>query len=377
MGGYHARFAPEINPNMKLYYVLAIGGLLLTTASFDTRAEKESFGTLKHLIALAGEKNGIGARPAGSVEEQQAADYISQQLRDLNLIPERQNFSIELDDFSGQSANVSALIPGRSEKQIVIGAHFDSTGVKQGSLGATDNASGVAVLLSVAEHLSQLKNLPFSIKLVFFGSEEVGKLGSKYYVEQLASGQRENVVAMLNLDTVIGGDTLYIHSASSTNFSCKNVAQPNLNTSGNFRDALLTYAQTRANLKVAFTLHDESDAFAQGETGDWSDHQAFACSGIPIAYIEATNMDIEGKGGKDGYSQTTNSAFWSCFSKSTLGSCEPDSETKWGEIWHTEFDRLERLNPIFAGRLNSQLQANVALIVGALRDQETMNKLMK
>ena len=332
---------------------------------------------LTHIIALADDKKGIGARPAGSKQERQAAQYIFQQLQRMGLKAEQQTFAIEVNETQATSMNISAVIPGESKKRLVIGAHFDSTGVEQGSLGATDNASGVAVLLAVSEQLVQMRGLPYSVQVVFFGSEEIGKLGSNYFVHAMSRAELGNIIAMLNLDTVIGGDVLYVHSSSPTDFSCKKIENAKLNTSGVFRDALLAYGASQSSLPVQFELHEDSEVFAAGQTGDWSDHQAFACNNIPIAYIEATNMDINGRGGKDGYSQSIEAQFWTCYSGKKIGSCDPDKEKKWGEIWHTQFDRLDRLFPVFNARMIDQLDANISLIVGALNDPETMAKLGK
>ena len=48
--------------------------------------------------------------------------------------------------------------------------------------GANDNASGTAVLLTVAEELFR-EPPPFTVRLIAFGSEELGLLGSQHYVD--------------------------------------------------------------------------------------------------------------------------------------------------------------------------------------------------
>ena len=82
----------------------------------------------------------------------------------------------------------------------------------------------------------------------------------------------------------------------------------------------------------------------RAETGSWSDHAGFACAGIPIANVESTNYKINGEYGYDGYSQSTHPDTWDCFDKETHTACDRDNETKWGKIWHTEFDRLDKLD---------------------------------
>ncbi len=65
---------------------------------------------------------------------------------------------------------------GRSPKEIIIGAHYDSA--DEGT-GADDNASGVAVMLETAELVANLQT-PYTIRFIAFGSEENGLDGSVF-----------------------------------------------------------------------------------------------------------------------------------------------------------------------------------------------------
>jgi len=69
---------------------------------------------------------------------------------------------------------------------IVFSAHYDHLG-RMGSVyfpGANDNASGTAMLLSLAKYYSEHKEAAkYSVAFMAFTGEEVGLLGSKYYVE--------------------------------------------------------------------------------------------------------------------------------------------------------------------------------------------------
>lgn len=86
-----------------------------------------------------------------------------------------------------KSQNVIGVINGTKspEEYIFITAHYDhlgGIGKKTYFPGANDNASGVAMLLEIAKHYQQ--NPPEkSIVFIAFGGEEVGLIGSKYYVE--------------------------------------------------------------------------------------------------------------------------------------------------------------------------------------------------
>jgi Zn-dependent M28 family amino/carboxypeptidase len=75
--------------------------------------------------------------------------------------------------------------------------------------GANDNGSGTAVLLAIAEELAG-HTLPFTVRFIAFGSEEVGLRGSAHYVDSLSGGQRDEIIAMLNFDALGGGESLEI-----------------------------------------------------------------------------------------------------------------------------------------------------------------------
>lgn len=226
--------------------------------------------------------------------------------------------------------------------------------------GATDNASGSALLLSVAEFAHQHKQkLKYNVVFIAFGAEEVGLQGSKAYVQSLTDNQLKRFSGMINLDTVAGGDTLYVHSASNTAYNCEFLANPSYSNDSTLRDQLLSTAEAN---KLSHQKHPIEKGFGAGRTGGWSDHRPFACAGIPIAYIEATNFNIHGRQGQDGYSQTTHQHFWQCFDDKAVGPCDKESESKWGEIWHTENDNVKTLEQQLPGRITAQLQQHYQLL---------------
>ena len=68
---------------------------------------------------------------------------------------------------------------------MALGGHFDSV---PGLSGANDNASGIAVLLAIAELLADV-DLSYTLRVVSFGSEELGLLESRFYVQELSSAE--------------------------------------------------------------------------------------------------------------------------------------------------------------------------------------------
>ncbi|HUP77188.1 MAG TPA: M20/M25/M40 family metallo-hydrolase [Pirellula sp.] len=104
--------------------------------------------------------------------------------------------------------NVLAWQPGsdpelRSE-HVVIGAHLDHLGIQNGSVfpGADDNGSGSTALLGIARAISANPIKPKrSVLFIWFAGEEIGLLGSAYYVEHPLL-PLEKILCMLNVDMV-------------------------------------------------------------------------------------------------------------------------------------------------------------------------------
>jgi hypothetical protein len=125
--------------------------------------------------------------------------------------------TVTLEQNRIQADNVVGLLPGSDprlkDEHIVIGAHYDHLGYGhygtrdsstegQVHYGADDNASGTAVLLQLAERLSQVNPKPArTVVFAAFSGEELGLYGSRHYTRHpplpLSSAK-----AMLNLDMV-------------------------------------------------------------------------------------------------------------------------------------------------------------------------------
>jgi Zn-dependent M28 family amino/carboxypeptidase len=95
-------------------------------------------------------------------------------------------------------ANIHAFKKGKTNKRIVVGAHYDTV---QNSPGADDNASAVAALIELAHLLKETPQLNCDVELVFYDLEEAGLYGSRYHAKTLKK-QKANVVCMLCMDCV-------------------------------------------------------------------------------------------------------------------------------------------------------------------------------
>ena len=94
--------------------------------------------------------------------------------------------------------NVICLLPGSSDKVIIVGAHFDR--VSEGD-GVVYNWSGAALLPSLYE---AVKIEPRKHTYIFIGftDEEKGLVGSRFYVQQMTKEQVAATDAMVNMDTL-------------------------------------------------------------------------------------------------------------------------------------------------------------------------------
>ncbi|WP_339148155.1 MULTISPECIES: M20/M25/M40 family metallo-hydrolase [unclassified Sutcliffiella] len=264
----------------------------------------------------------IGARVAASDEEAQAREYIKVQFEKMGYETNVQEFSYVRRGTSYDSANVVAFKPGKSQKVLVVGAHYDSVAAGKGS---DDNASGVAVMLEAAEVLKKIPT-PYSIVFVAFGAEEVGLQGSNYFVSQMSAKDIQNTVGMINLDSLAVGDYMYVHGSPGEE--------------GFLRDQALAIAEKKKlDLRINEGLNPDYPA---GTTGDWSDHAPFDKAGIPFAYFESTNWEI---GDMDGYEQTE----------------------EYGGIWHTNNDTLEFIQLAYPGRLEERLSTFSTVLIDLLK----------
>jgi len=117
------------------------------------------------------------------------------------------------------TANVLGLLPGSdpelSDEVVIYTAHHDHLGIgtpnEEGDAiynGAMDNASGVSLVMAIAQAIKSMPAAPRrSVLFALVGAEEQGLLGSKYYAEHptFAPGK---IAANLNFDGGnIWGDT--------------------------------------------------------------------------------------------------------------------------------------------------------------------------
>ncbi|MER5555614.1 M28 family metallopeptidase [Streptomyces sp. NPDC002793] len=113
-------------------------------------------------------------------------------------------FTTALQQFTSGGAtgyNLIADWPGGDPGQVLMaGAHLDS--VASGA-GINDNGSGSAAVLETALAVSRAQLAPDKhLRFAWWGAEELGLVGSKYYVNSLSTAERAKLTGYLNFDMI-------------------------------------------------------------------------------------------------------------------------------------------------------------------------------
>ncbi|WP_367045787.1 M28 family metallopeptidase [Streptomyces sp. Je 1-332] len=113
-------------------------------------------------------------------------------------------FTTTVQQFTSSGAtgyNLIADWPGGDPNEVLMaGAHLDS--VSSGP-GINDNGSGSAGVLETALAVSRAQLQPTKhLRFAWWGAEELGLVGSKYYVNNLPSTERSKVSGYLNFDMI-------------------------------------------------------------------------------------------------------------------------------------------------------------------------------
>jgi hypothetical protein len=97
-----------------------------------------------------------------------------------------------------KAPNVICVLPGVSDRVIIVGAHFDRV---LRSDGVADNWSGAALLPSLYEAV-KIELRQHTCDFIGFTDEEKGLVGSRFYARKMTREQVAATDAMINLDTL-------------------------------------------------------------------------------------------------------------------------------------------------------------------------------
>lgn len=200
---------------------------LIFLGLYSCKTEKTEKISLQEDIAILA-SDSLQGRETGTSEELLAADYLRKRMQSIGLLPKGnagtyfQTFTFkpkndphaEVQFVTGDSTitgtNVIGYFDNQADKTVIIGAHYDHLGMGgEGSLyadgeavhnGADDNASGVGVMLQLAEKLKD--SLTGSNYLfIAFSGEEMGLLGSNFFSKNPTIDLKK-ANFMINMDMV-------------------------------------------------------------------------------------------------------------------------------------------------------------------------------
>jgi Zn-dependent M28 family amino/carboxypeptidase len=261
--------------------------ILILFLSFLTSCNKEynPENKIKEDVAfLADDK--LEGRQTGTPGEIKAAAYIQNRFKELGLTAKGtndfyQDFTFkpkttphdeikftENEDGTITGRNVVGFLDNKAEYTVIIGAHFDHLGYGgDGSLyrdsikaihnGADDNASGVAVMLNLIGKLKE-KNTKNNYLFMAFSGEEMGLLGSNYFVKN-PTIDTKSVSYMINMDMV-----------------------------GRLKDSALAVYGTGTSpiFKQTLKSHNNNFRLIQKESGVGpSDHTSFYLGDMPVLHF--------------------------------------------------------------------------------------------
>lgn len=172
----------------------------------------------------------LQGRNAGDEGGRMAAEYIVSLLGEWGIKPLGKDGYLQSFTVDGCAMNnILAVIPGKSDEYVIVGAHYDHVGIGvavDGDScynGADDNASGVSAVLQIARAVKKMRKTPErGIIFAFWDGEEKGLLGSRHFVENCPF--LSHVSAYMNFDMIGRGPVnnpkhlTYFYTASYPSF---------------------------------------------------------------------------------------------------------------------------------------------------------------
>lgn len=216
----HAQFSSKAT-NAKMH---GARGVILVNDTFNHRGESDDLEKFGRSVGP-----GDAGIPFVQVKEEVAARWISDAGKNLEELATAIDRDLKPQSFALPDAlevreevdverevktvhNVVGYLPGETNEYAVIGAHYDHLGLgEQYSMapslagtvhpGADDNASGTAGVIELARWFAGRPKQKRGILFMTFAGEELGLLGSSYYVNH-PDLPLDRAVAMINLDMI-------------------------------------------------------------------------------------------------------------------------------------------------------------------------------
>lgn len=266
------RIKRAVIPAFLVAIVLFAISLSFTQAAKDEPQSQviDAVQLLRDVKALSADE--MEGRSADRPSMQKAQDYVEKRFKESGLQPFGDSFRQLFEIWpraSLKGVNFVGMIKGKTEKYIVITAHYDHLGMGKGVIynGADDNASGTAALFAIAAYFK--KHQPdHSLIFVAFDAEEKGLLGVRHFLANLPV-KNETVLLNINMDMISRSDKGELYAAGSYRY-------PHLKP-------MLEAAQKKASVKLL--LGHDDPKLGMGDWTNQSDHAAFHAAKIPFIYF--------------------------------------------------------------------------------------------
>ncbi len=238
-----------------------------------------------HLTQLSSiAANNGGNRAHGRAGYKASIDYVKAKL-------DAAGFTTTLQTFTSSGAtgyNLIADWPGGDPNSVLMaGAHLDS--VSSGA-GINDNGSGSAAVLETALAVSRAGLQPTKhLRFGWWGAEELGLIGSKYYVNNLPAAERAKFSGYLNFDMIGSPNPGYF-----------------------VYDDDPTIEQTFKNYYAGLGVPTEIETEGDGR----SDHASFKNVGIPVGGLFTGASNTKSSAQAQKWGGTAGQAFDRCYHSS-------------------------------------------------------------
>lgn len=255
----------------RIGFGLVLGSLCMTV---QAQPVLDVYKLLSHVEVLASDS--LEGRRTGTQGNASARTYLQAAFEGLGLLPlgEQYEHPFSFPDRKGErlrGVNLLGYVQGseRPDSFIVVTAHFDHLGVRNGEVfnGADDNASGVAGMLALAAHFAQ--HPPHhSVIFAALDAEEMGLQGARAFLDRPPVDPR-SIRLNVNLDMIGRNERNELYAAGTAHYPF-------------FKPWLQAVAETSP-----ITLLFGHDGSVAGQA-DWttsSDHGPFHQAGIPFVYF--------------------------------------------------------------------------------------------
>ena len=187
--------------------------------------------------------------------------------------PELQiNFKKMIRKTAGSQNIIAETRGGNPDRVVMVGAHLDSS---HGNAGMNDNASSAAAILETALLMKDMTPVN-KLRFAWWTGEELGLLGSNYYVEHLNSAEKDKIAVYLNYETLGAPNGGRMIMGTADGISSKGSEKVTAFFVDYFKSQGLKY----------FVFDPK-----MGDAARRSDMAAFMKAGIPIGYL-ATGAEI-------------------------------------------------------------------------------------